>query len=126
MFTRIDELVVGDYFYIYVLNQTLKYEVYEIDVVLPDDVSSLTIESGRDLVTLITCTPYGVNTHRLLVKAERTEYTQEEETEETESINLMVSSNVTIYYVIVVIIGVIALIFIIYFMKTNRKTIIVN
>lgn len=74
LFTRLDELVVGDIFYIHVLNDILTYKVYEIKVVLPDNIDELRITSGEDLVTLVTCTPYGVNSHRLLVKAERVEY----------------------------------------------------
>lgn len=74
LFTRLDELVVGDIFYIHVLNDILTYKVYEIKVVLPDNISELQITNGNDFVTLVTCTPYGVNSHRLLVKAERVEY----------------------------------------------------
>lgn len=74
LFTRLDELVVGDIFYIHVLNEVLTYKIYETKVILPDEIDELQITSGRDLVTLVTCTPYGINTHRLLVKAERTEY----------------------------------------------------
>lgn len=74
LFTRLDELGVGDIFYIHVLNEVLTYKIYETKVILPDDIDELQITSGRDLITLVTCTPYGVNTHRLLVKAERTEY----------------------------------------------------
>ena len=74
LFTRLDELVVGDIFYIHVLNEVLTYKIYETKVILPDEIDELQITSGKDLITLVTCTPYGVNTHRLLVKAERTEY----------------------------------------------------
>lgn len=74
LFTRLDELVEGDIFYIHVLNEILTYKVYEIKVVLPDNIDELRITSGEDFVTLVTCTPYGVNSHRLLVKAERVEY----------------------------------------------------
>ena len=73
LFTRLDELVVGDVLYIHILNERLAYKVYEIKVVLPDNIDELRITSGEDLVTLVTCTPYGVNSHRLLVKAERVE-----------------------------------------------------
>ena len=74
LFTRLDELDIGDIFYIHVLNEVLTYKIYETKVILPDDIDELQITSGKDLITLVTCTPYGVNTHRLLVKAERTEY----------------------------------------------------
>ena len=62
------------------LDRTLKYQVDQIKVVLPEDTSDLHIIYGRDLVTLLTCTPYSVNTHRLLVRGERVEYTEEEQT----------------------------------------------
>ena len=71
LFTDIDKLVTGDTFIITVLNQTLTYEVDQIDVVLPTEVSTLQIEEGKDYVTLVTCTPYGINTHRLLVRGHR-------------------------------------------------------
>ena len=74
LFTRLDELDIGDIFYIHVLNEVLTYKIYETKVILPDDIDELQITSGKDLITLVTCTPYGINTHRLLVKAERTEY----------------------------------------------------
>lgn len=71
MFTRLDEMEVGDYFYIEVMGETLGYQVDRITVIEPDDTSQLKIVSGEDRVTLMTCTPYGVNTHRLLVSAVR-------------------------------------------------------
>lgn len=91
LFTRLDELVVGDIFYIHVLNDILTYKVYEIKVVLPDNIDELRITSGEDLVTLVTCTPYGVNSHRLLVKAKRVEY--EDYTENNNSGNTIETSN---------------------------------
>lgn len=72
LFTRLDEMQVGDVFSIAVLGNTLNYKVDRISVVEPDDVSQLTVTPGEDRVTLLTCTPYGVNTHRLLVSALRT------------------------------------------------------
>ena len=74
LFTRLDELVEGDLFFIRVLNETLAYKVRDIQVIDPEDVGGLEIEEGKDLVSLITCTPYGLNTHRLVVTGERTEY----------------------------------------------------
>ncbi|RSX54621.1 class C sortase [Bifidobacterium samirii] len=71
MFTRLDEVQVGDYFYIEVMGQTLGYEVDRISVIEPDDTDQLRIVDGEDRVTLMTCTPYGVNTHRLLVSGHR-------------------------------------------------------
>ena len=71
MFTRLDEMRVGDYFYIEVMGRTLGYQVNRITVIEPNDTSQLIIVPGEDRVTLMTCTPYGVNTHRLLVSATR-------------------------------------------------------
>ena len=81
LFTRLDRLAKGDRFMIYVLNEVLTYEVDQILIVLPEDVSALQIIPGQDYCTLVTCTPYGINTHRLLVRGRRTENLPEEEPE---------------------------------------------
>ena len=73
LFTDLDKLKEGDTFTLTILNETLTYEVDRIWIVEPDDLSHLEIEKGQDYCTLITCTPYGINTHRLLVRAHRTE-----------------------------------------------------
>lgn len=73
LFTSLDKLDIGDTFTVTVLNQTLTYEVDKISIVLPDDVSLLQIDPNEDYVTLLTCTPYAVNTHRLLVRGVRTD-----------------------------------------------------
>ncbi len=70
-FNKLTELEVGDYFYLQLLGDTLAYKVCRIDVVVPSDSRLLRIENGQDLVTLVTCTPYSVNTHRLLVRGQR-------------------------------------------------------
>ena len=75
----IDQLAEGDMFYIHVLGDTLAYKVDSIHTVLPTDTSLLQIEDGKDLVTLVTCTPFGINTHRLLVRGHRVPYTKEQE-----------------------------------------------
>lgn len=74
LFTRLDELNVNDIFYINILGKTLTYKIYETKIILPDEIDELQVESGKDYITLVTCTPYGVNSHRLLVKATQTEY----------------------------------------------------
>ena len=79
MFNDLVELRQGDEFYLEILDEILAYEVTTIQVVLPDDVSSLHREDGEEKVTLVTCTPYGVNSHRLLVTGERIPYTGEAE-----------------------------------------------
>lgn len=73
LFTNIDELKEGDVFLLCILDEVLTYEVDQIRIVEPNDLSALEIEEGKDLCTLITCTPYGVNSHRLLVRGHRIE-----------------------------------------------------
>ncbi len=82
---RLDEMKKGDYFFIRCCNEVLAYKVLKIQTVEPDDVSGLQIQQGKDLASLVTCTPYGLNTHRLIVTGERVDYeeTQYEEIEET-------------------------------------------
>lgn len=80
LFSDIDQLAEGDTFYIHVLGDTLAYKVNTIHTVLPADTSLLQIEDGKDLVTLVTCTPFGINTHRLLVRGHRIPYTPEQAT----------------------------------------------
>lgn len=79
LFSDIDQLAVGDTFYIHVLGDTLAYKVDSINTVLPTDTRLLQIEDGKDYVTLVTCTPFGVNTHRLLVRGHRVPYLPEQE-----------------------------------------------
>lgn len=77
LFTNLDKLVVGDKFVMRVLDEVLTYEVDQILIVEPTDVSTLIIEVGKDLCTLVTCTPYGINSHRLLVRGHRIENQEE-------------------------------------------------
>ena len=81
LFSDIDQLAEGDTFYIHVLGEVLAYQVDNIATVLPTDTSLLQIEEGKDFVTLVTCTPFGVNTHRLLVRGHRMPYVPEQEAE---------------------------------------------
>ena len=74
LFTDLTELQIGDVFYIGVLNDTLAYEVDQIEIVEPDDTSLLSIYKGEDYVTLLTCYPYGINSHRLMVRGTRVPY----------------------------------------------------
>lgn len=77
LFTDLDQLQEGDVFILNIMDEKLAYEVDQIKIVLPEVVEDLEIVKGEDHVTLITCTPYGVNTHRLLVRGKRTEYVEE-------------------------------------------------
>ena len=78
LLSDLDQLTQGDVFFLRVLDETLAYEVDQISVVFPDDVSQIGIDPQGDYVTLLTCTPYGVNSHRLLVRGTRTEWTAED------------------------------------------------
>ena len=86
MFTDLEQLGIGDVFYLYVLDEILAYQVSEINTVLPSDTSLLGIWEGEDCCTLVTCTPYGVNTHRLLVTGYRIPFEKAEQiVEQTET-----------------------------------------
>ena len=77
LFTNLDQMKTGDTFVISVLDEVLTYEVDQILIVEPNNTSALTIEAGKDLCTLVTCTPYGINSHRLLIRGHRVENTPE-------------------------------------------------
>ena len=96
LFSDIDQLTEGDTFYVHVLGEVLAYEVDSINTVLPTDTSLLQIEEGEDLVTLVTCTPFGINTHRLLVRGHRIPYTPEQAT--TAAAEKPAASSWTRYY----------------------------
>ncbi len=78
LFTDLDKLKEEDIFYIHSLDKVLAYKVDQIKVVLPEETDDLTVAESQDYVTLITCTPYGVNTHRLLVRGHRVPYDEKE------------------------------------------------
>ena len=77
LFSDLDQMIVGDTFLLHILDQTFAYQVDQINIVLPEETSDLAIQPGKEYVTLVTCTPYGVNTHRLLVRAKRVDYNEE-------------------------------------------------
>lgn len=79
LFTDLDKLEIGDEFYLHVLDEVLAYQVDQIKVVEPNDSGDLDIVEGMDYCTLVTCTPYAINTHRLLVRGVRTEYIEKQE-----------------------------------------------
>lgn len=78
LFTRLDEMEEGDTFYFHVFDDTLCYQIDSIEIVEPEEVDSLSIIPGEDKMTLVTCTPYGINSHRLLLHGERIPYTVEQ------------------------------------------------
>ena len=121
LFTDLDQLKEGDHFLIHVLNETLCYEVDKISVVEPEDTSALAVEDGQDLVTLLTCTPYGVNTERLLVRGHRVPYVEEEVKEEKTALS---GSSLRTNYLLWVFVGlsVTALfVFVLYLKETKLK-----
>lgn len=83
MFTDLDQMEEGDIFQVQVLSETLYYQIDQVKVVLPSETEDLRVKQDKDLVTLITCTPYGKNTHRMLVRGERVEEPEKEMTAET-------------------------------------------
>ena len=84
LFTDLDQMEEGDTFILNILGHKLAYEVDQIKVVLPEEMSDLEIQEGKDLCTLVTCTPYGINTHRLLVRGHRVKYVETKVQEQKE------------------------------------------
>lgn len=84
LFTDLDQMEEGDTFILNILGHKLAYEVDQIKVVLPEKMSDLEIQEGKDLCTLVTCTPYGINTHRLLVRGHRVKYVETKVQEQKE------------------------------------------
>ncbi|WP_081830020.1 class C sortase [Butyrivibrio sp. NC2002] len=125
LFSDLDQMIVGDTFLLHIMDQTFAYEVDQINIVLPEETGSLGIYPGEDYVTLVTCTPYGVNTHRLLVRAKRVDYSEETK--------LIIPADATRYSYVVVapfIAAPIILILFIWFListsKPSKRTIIKN
>ena len=107
LFTDLTELQKGDQFYIRVLDKILAYEVCRIDVVLPEDTSKLSVVDGQDLVTLVTCTPYGINTHRLVITGKRVVYEEKKEEEikkKRPSVREMIFTMIPILFLVYVVI----------------------
>lgn len=111
LFTDLDQMEEGDIFILNILGRQLAYEVDQIKVVLPEEMSDLEIEEGKDLCTLVTCTPYGINTHRLLVRGHRTEYVEEKVAEEKKEvqtkktdIRLMIAGGAGVLILLIIII----------------------
>ena len=122
LFTDLDQLKVGDTFYIHILDEVLAYRVNQVLVVEPSEINFLQIVKGKDYVTLVTCTPYAINTHRLLVRGERIEYSTQEE--ENIDINKKMSiADIVLYtcllFVILLITG--SIISITHYQKKERK-----
>lgn len=121
LLTDLEEMKMGDCFYIKILNYTLAYEVDQILVKEPYDTSELQPVSGKDYVTLVTCTPYGINTHRLLVRGVRIPYQQGDESDGGYAVDKIFESGALGWYIIGIVIGVICLIIIIILIIVFKK-----
>ena len=121
LFTNMDKLEVGDIFYIKVLDETLAYQIDQILTVLPQETDSLSIEPGKDYATLVTCTPFAINTHRLLVRGERIPYEEATKQEPDTNIKpeLSFTAKVLIVTIIVIFIGL--MIAIIYSIRDRKR-----
>lgn len=122
LFTDLDQLEVGDHFLMYVLDDILCYEVDQVKVVEPKETQDLSVEEGKDLMTLFTCTPYGVNTHRLLVRGHRVPYEETIlEDEKVPTANRSLHTN----YLLWVVVGLVVtgfLIWLMYWFDKKRRT----
>ena len=119
LFTDLNQLKVGDMFYIYILDQVFAYKVDQVLVVEPADVDALDLQKGEDYVTLVTCTPYAVNTHRLLVRGTRVEYSPE--VLESISVEKKLGSDDIILYSSLFIVFIILLLVVIFSIKDKKK-----
>lgn len=109
LFTDLEKLKVGDYFLVNNLDKTMKYEIESIKEVLPTETDDLVIQEGKDMMTLLTCTPYMINTHRLLVTGHRVPYTEDEAKKEISSVK---KSQQKDYYLLLLIIFIVFTFFI--------------
>lgn len=110
LFTDLDQLKEGDEFYIHILGETLAYEVENTSIIKPFETENLSLKEGGDYVTLVTCHPYAINTHRLLVRGVRTTYQKEKELQVTSPVKVGISTKIFrigICIAIAIIVGVI-------------------
>lgn len=124
LFTNMDKLVKGDVFYIKVLDETLAYKVDQILTVLPEETKALSIVPGKDYATLVTCTPYAINTHRLLVRGHRIPYEEAVKIEKNTStgIELSFTTKVLIVTLGIIFLGlIIAMLYSLYDKRRRKK-----
>ena len=100
LFTDLDRLEEGDHFLFYILDEILCYEVDQITIVEPEETEALAVEPGKDFATLLTCTPYGVNSHRMLVRGHRVAYVPEEIQKEQAIVNVSLHTNYLLWVII--------------------------
>ena len=118
LFTDLKDLVIGDKFYISILEETLAYEVDQIVVVEPTKTSDLLPVQGEDYLTLVTCTPYGINSHRLLVRGTRVPYV---EVEEAQAVEIGLDSSRDLLPYVIIIIAVLLVIIIVIIIRRKRR-----
>lgn len=121
LFTRLDELEIGDMFYIHVLDEVHAYEVDSIQTVEPDELEMLVPEEGKDLITLVTCTPYAVNSHRLLVRGTRVPYEEEKVEQEVIVNDTEEASPILWFYIIGIGIGAVIVGIVIWFLFRRKR-----
>ena len=119
LFTDLDQLKKGDIFYIYILNQVLAYQVDQVLVTEPSETDALRIVDGKDYITLVTCTPYAINTHRLLVRGERIEYN--EQVKKDIEVDYALSTADIVLYISLVIALLLIVVAIICFIKSRKN-----
>jgi len=116
LLSDLDQLEEGDTFLLHIMNKTFAYEVDSINIVLPKETQNLTIEEGEDYVTLVTCTPYGINTHRLLVRGTRVDYAETNTTIVTAD-----ATKFSTFEVVPYIAGILlAIVFIVFLIRTSK------
>ena len=117
LLTDLDQMIVGDTFLLHIMDQTFAYQVDQINIVLPEETESLGIYEGEDYVTLVTCTPYGINSHRLLVRGKRIDY--------DETSKVIVPADASIYGNLVIApfiaLPMLIILFIIFMITTSKK-----
>lgn len=117
LLTNLDQMIEGDTFLLHIMDQVFAYEVDSINIVLPNETEGLYVYDGEDYVTLVTCTPYGVNTHRLLVRGKRVEY--DEEARLIITADAFTYSTLTVSIFIAV--PILVIIFIIFMIRTSKR-----
>lgn len=123
LFTDLDKLKEGDHFLLHILDDTLSYEVDHIEVVEPTEVDGLNVVEGEDLVTLFTCTPYGVNSHRLMVRGHRVPYVEEELADEKLPLaNMSLHTNYLLWVVVGLAVTGLFILFLYYREKKTRQS----
>lgn len=121
LFTDLDLLLIGDRFVLWILDEKLTYEIDQINIVEPNDVTKLAIEEGKDLCTLVTCTPYGVNSHRMLVRGHRVSNTDAVKTVRVSADALIVENYIVAFVLFIPIVAVFSMLIIFSEKISNKK-----